>query len=159
MRTHLRQLAVAAALTIGASAVAAVPAMAQQDENRKYTGQRDGSSQAQRTDPDTYATRPDYSNSDYYRSGNDEGYQDYQSKKQREKHDHQYKTDDDRKAHDYGYQEGWSGRSYRDNQNYRNNQTSGDNQKYRDNQNYRNEQNSRENQKHDKDDDHEHDSH
>jgi hypothetical protein len=183
MRTHLRQLAVAAALTLGASAVAAVPAMAQQDENRKYTGQRDGSSQAQRTDPDTYATRPDYSNNDYYRTGNDEGYQDYQAKKQREKHEHQYKTDDDRSAHDYGYQEGWSGRSYHDNQNHRNNQTYGDNQRYRDNQNYRNNQtygdnqryrdnqnyrnkedyrdnqNYRDNQKHDKDDDHEHDLH
>jgi ribosome modulation factor len=127
MRTHLRQLAVAAALTIGASVVAAIPAMAQQDGNRS---QRDGSSQAQRTDSGTYAARPDYSNNGYYRTGNEEGYQDYQAKKQREKHEHQYKTDDDRKAHDNGYQEGWSGRSYRDNQNYRDNQ------------------------KHDKDDDH-----
>jgi hypothetical protein len=162
MQTHLRQLAVAAALTFGASAVAAMPAMAQQDENHQY--QRRSGTEAQRTDPDTYANHPDYSNSEYYRTGNDEGYQDYHAKKQREKHEHQYRNDDDRKAHDYGYHEGWSGRSYKDNQNYRANQTYGDNQQYRDNQTYRNNDNKNRNdqnsqyrdrdQKHDKDDDH-----
>ncbi|HEX3570481.1 MAG TPA: hypothetical protein VHU44_06640 [Acidobacteriaceae bacterium] len=114
MQTRLRQLAVAAALTFGASAVAAMPAMAQQDENHEYKGT--GSAQTQRTNPDTYASHPDYSNNEYYRTGNDEGYRDYQGKKQL-KHEHQYRSDDDRKAYENGYKEGWSGRSYRDNDN------------------------------------------
>lgn len=131
MQTCLRQLAVAAALTLGASAVAAMPAMAQQDENHDYKGT--SSAQAQRTSPDTYANHPDYSNNEYYRTGNDEGYKDYKAHK-RGKYEHQYRSDDDRKAYESGYQEGWSGRSYRDN----------DTRKTQD----------RDNQKHDKDDDH-----
>lgn len=116
MQTHLRQLAVAAALTFGASAFAAIPAMAQQEENHEYKGT--GSAQTQRTNPDAYANHPDYSNNEHYRTGNDEGYRDYQAKKQL-KHEHQYRSDDDRKAYEYGYREGWSGRSYRDNRTYR----------------------------------------
>jgi hypothetical protein len=142
MQTHLRQLAVAAALTLGASAVAAMPAMAQQDENHEYKGT--SSAQAQRTNPDTYANRPDYSNNEYYRTGNDEGYKDYKAHK-RGKYDHQYRSDDDRKAYEYGYKEGWSGRSYRDNQTYRDNDDKNRNDM---------QDRDRDKQKHDKDDDH-----
>ena len=133
MQTRLRQLAVAAALTFGASAVAAMPAMAQQDENHQYKGT--SSAQTQRSNPDTYANHPDYSNNEYYRTGNDEGYKDYKAHK-RGKYEHQYRSDDDRKAYESGYQDGWGGRSYRDN----------DNRKTEDRD--------RDNQKHDKDDDH-----
>ena len=155
MQIQLRRVALGAALVFGASAVA-VPALAQQDENRGYRGGQ-SSAETQRTNPDTYANHPDYSNNEYYRTGNDEGYQDYRGHKQRGKHEHQYHNDDDRRAHDYGYQEGWSGRSYRDND--RDNRVSGD-QRHdkdavrgrdadRDSQMNRD----RDNQKHDKDDD------
>jgi hypothetical protein len=163
MRTRWRQLTFAVALSVGASTAATIPAAAQQDQNHHY--ERDGA-QAQRTDPDTYANHPEYSNNQYYRTGNDEGYQDYHAKKRRDRHNHQYRNDDDRKAHDYGYDEGWSGRRYEDNQNSRGNQTYGNNNQNRTRENgqYQNQngqssnQNRRyrnqENQKHDKTDDH-----
>ena len=156
MHIQLRQVALSAALVFGASAVA-VPALSQQDENREYKGQQ-SSAQTQRTNPDAYANHPDYSNNEYYRTGNDEGYQDYQAHKQREKHEHQYRNDDDRRAHDYGYREGWSGRSYHDNDDergraYSNQRHDKDDARtsgtYRDNQTNRD----RDDQKHDKDDD------
>lgn len=146
MHIRLRQLAFSVAL----GAVAAMPALAQQDRDH------DGSAQAQRANPDTYANHPDYSNNEYYRTGNDEGYQDYKTHKQREKHEHQYRNDEDRRAHDYGYQEGWSGRSYRDHDNDR---VSGDQRHDKDDvrgrDTDRNNQmdRDRDNQKHDKDDD------
>jgi len=154
MQIHWRQFAFAAALSVGAAGVVAVvPAVGQEDQNHHY--ERNGA-QAQRTDPDTYANHPEYSNNEYYRTGNDEGYQDYQAKKRRDKHEHQYRSDDDRKAHDYGYDEGWSGRTYRRNQSSRNGQTSGENQdRDRDNERYRNQ----DNRKHDKNDDHDRDMH
>ena len=52
---------------------------------------------------------PDYSKNKYYSLGNREGYQDYEKKQKRANHDHRYHNDDDRKAHDYGYQQGWRG--------------------------------------------------
>lgn len=55
---------------------------------------------------------PEYHNNKFYRLGNSEGYQDYEHKTQRPAHTHKYKSDKDRKAHDYGYQEGYSGHSY-----------------------------------------------
>lgn len=59
---------------------------------------------------------PDYSNNTYYSMGNREGYQDYQKKQQRKSHKHHYRSDDDRAAHDYGYQQGWQGqRGYNSN--------------------------------------------
>ena len=157
MHIQLRQLAFGAALVFGASSIA-LPALAQQDENRGDRG-RQNSAETQRTNPNTYANHPDYSDNEYYRTGNDEGYQDYQAHKQRGKHDHQYRNDEDRRAHDYGYQEGWSGRSYRDHDEGRGSQTYS-NQRHdkddvrgsdmdRDNRTDRN----RDNQKHDKDDD------
>lgn len=54
----------------------------------------------------------DYSHSSYYQLGNREGYEDYQKKSQRKGHKHQYHTDDDRRAHDAGYQNGWQGHQY-----------------------------------------------
>ncbi len=51
----------------------------------------------------------DYSRNSYYKLGNREGYQDYRRKTQRTEHNHKYRSDDDRKAHDYGYQQGWQG--------------------------------------------------
>ena len=159
MQIRLRQFAFAAVLSVGASAVAAIPAIAQQNESQQYP--RRSGTEAQRTDPDTYANHPDYSNNQYYRTGNDEGYQDYQAKKRREKHEHQYRNDDDRRAHDYGYQEGWSGRRYGD-QNSHNGRAYGDNQKRDRDDQYRNSDEryrDRDAQKHDKDDDHDHDNH
>jgi hypothetical protein len=44
--------------------------------------------------------------------GNSEGYEDYKRKTQRKEHNHKYRNDDDRKAHDYGYQQGWQGQRY-----------------------------------------------
>jgi len=157
MQIQLRRVALGAALVFGVSAVA-LAALAQQDENREYKG-RQSSAETQRTNPDTYANHPDYSNNEYYRTGNDEGYQDYKAHKQRGKHEHQYRDDDDRRAHDYGYQEGWSGRTYRDRDDDRGSQTYS-NQRHdkddvrssdrdRDNRTDRD----RDNQKHDKDDD------
>ncbi len=51
----------------------------------------------------------DYSNNRYYNMGNREGYQDYNKKQQRKEHNHKFRNDDDRRAHDYGYQQGWTG--------------------------------------------------
>ena len=159
MHSQLRRVALGAALVFGVSAVA-VPALAQQDENRENKG-RQSSAETQRTNPDTYANHPDYSNNEYYRTGNDEGYQDYQAHKQREKHDHQYRNDEDRRAHDYGYQEGWSGRRYRDRDDDRDRDSrTYSNQRHdkddvRGNDTYRDHEvdRDRNNQKHDKDDD------
>lgn len=114
------KIAVAAVLVAGLSG-AGIRAMAQQDEARPQY--EHNGAQTQRTDPDTYANRPDYSNSEYYRTGNDEGYQDYKAHKQRATHEHKYRDDNDRKAHDDGYKEGWSGHSYRDSQTDRGTQT------------------------------------
>jgi hypothetical protein len=53
---------------------------------------------------------PEYKKNTYYKLGNREGYEDYQKKTQRAEHNHKYRNDDDRKAHDYGYQQGWQGK-------------------------------------------------
>ena len=108
MHTQLRRMAAIAAFTIGAGAFTTlIPILAQEQEHRDSTAQRD-------YNRDNSTNHPDYSNNSYYRMGNQEGYQDYGQKKQRSSHNHKYKTDDDRRAHDYGYQEGWQGRNYRD---------------------------------------------
>jgi hypothetical protein len=54
-------------------------------------------------------SHPEYTSNSYYRLGNREGYQDYERKAQRKGHHHKYRNDDDKKAHDYGYQQGWQG--------------------------------------------------
>lgn len=148
MQTHWRHLAMAAALSVGVSTVFAASAVAQQDQNQRYDSR---SAKAQRADPDTYANHPEYSNNEYYRTGNDEGYQDYKAKQRRERHEHQYRNDDDRKAHDYGYNEGWSGRSYRDDTNRR---TSDDDQTRSRDHNQDSQYRRQEDQKHDKVEDH-----
>jgi hypothetical protein len=100
MHTQLRRLAAIAALTIGATACS-IPAVAQYQERHDSTAQ-------------TQENHPDYSKNKFYVMGNKEGYQDHQRNKQRPSHTHRYKSDNDRQAHDYGYQEGYQGRSYRD---------------------------------------------
>jgi hypothetical protein len=59
----------------------------------------------------------EYSSNRYYQMGNREGYVDYQHK-QRKEHNHKYRNDGDRKAHDYGYQQGWQGQSYSSDRNH-----------------------------------------
>jgi hypothetical protein len=108
MHTHLQRLAAIAALAIGATACGTLPALAQEHH--------DDAAEHQRAETNQYAEHPDYSNNRYYRLGNQEGVQDHRRNTQRANHNHKYKTDDDRKAHDYGYQEGWQGKSNRDNQ-------------------------------------------
>lgn len=108
MKDGLRLFAAAAALSLAASALPAHAAPAPQDgddhrssENREH---------------------PDYSNNSYYQTGNREGYQDYQKKQQRKEHNHRFRSDDDRAAHDYGYQQGWTGqRGYNNGNTGRNN--------------------------------------
>jgi hypothetical protein len=63
----------------------------------------------QQRQSNTQAQHPDYSKNKYYALGNREGYQDYGKKHERANHNHQYRNDDDRKAHDYGYQQGLQG--------------------------------------------------
>lgn len=118
MHTHLQRLAAIAALAIGATACGTLPALAQEHHDDAAEHQRVETTQAehQRVETTQYANRPDYSNNRYYRLGNQEGVQDHRRNTQRANHNHKYKTDEDRKAHDYGYQEGWQGRNYRDNQ-------------------------------------------
>jgi len=82
------------------------PSAAGAQEQRQYNNdqQRQNNMQAQ---------HPDYSKNKYYALGNREGYQDYGKKTQRATHNHKYRSDSDRTAHDYGYQQGWQGqRSY-----------------------------------------------
>ena len=64
---------------------------------------------AQDRDHEHHDDHPEYRNNRYYRTGNREGYQDYQRKTQRPEHSHRYRNDEDRKAHDYGYQQGHQG--------------------------------------------------
>jgi hypothetical protein len=52
---------------------------------------------------------PEYKKNTFYKLGNQEGYEDYQKKTQRTDHNHKYRNDEDRKAHDYGYQQGLQG--------------------------------------------------
>jgi hypothetical protein len=57
---------------------------------------------------------PEYYNNRYYRLGNREGYQDYHRKSRRAdaQHRHKYHSDEDRRAHDYGYEQGYGGTRY-----------------------------------------------
>jgi hypothetical protein len=73
-----------------------VPASAQYNNDQ----QRNSPNQVQ---------HPDYSKNKFYSVGNREGYEDHQKKAQRPAHEHAYRNDEDRKAHDYGYQQGWNG--------------------------------------------------
>ena len=53
--------------------------------------------------------REQYANNQFYQLGQREGYEDYQHHHKRKSHRHKYTTDDDRRAHDAGYQYGWQG--------------------------------------------------
>lgn len=103
MRNRLRMIALGSTLSVAAMAAPSMMAMtfgAPQDQDHHDYNQEQ--------------QRPDYSNNRYYRTGNSEGYTDYQRKEQRKEHHHKYRNDDDRKAHDYGYQQGWQGQRYSD---------------------------------------------
>ena len=93
MKKALTALAASAALGLAMVTVPVATAMAQDDHRN-----------------DTIQTQhPDYSKNKFYALGNREGYQDYQRKTQRPNHDHKYGNDNDRAAHDYGYQQGLHG--------------------------------------------------
>ncbi len=104
MKNTIRTIAAAAALSL---CVPALPAFAVPDAQE----------QEHRNGGDPQQQHPDYSNNSYYRTGNREGYQDYQKKQQRKNHNHKYRSNEDRSAHDYGYQQGWQGQRENDNRN------------------------------------------
>ena len=95
MKSVMRMATFGAMLTV---AVSTVPTMAiafggaqDQDHNRDQTQQHS-----------------DYSNNSYYKQGNSEGYQEFKHKTHKE-YKHKYSNDADRRAHDYGYQQGLQG--------------------------------------------------
>ena len=106
MKSALLIMVFGATLSVAATAVprlSALPVNAAQDNDHD----RD----------DAVRTRPiyrDYYGNRYYRIGNSEGYSDYRRHHQRVTHRHHYRTDDDRRAHDYGYHRGWLGRRWND---------------------------------------------
>jgi hypothetical protein len=86
---HLRNLALTTALAISATALILPSAFAQDRDH------------------------PDYSKNKYYQMGNKEGMQDHHKNVQRTEHNHGFRNDDDRRAHDEGYKLGWGGQDYR----------------------------------------------
>ena len=103
MKTALRMIALGSALSVAAIAT---PSM---------MGIIVGAAQDQGHHDDAQGQpHQDYSNNRYYKVGNSEGYHDYQHKTQRTVHHHKYRDDEDRKAHDYGYQQGLQGHRYDD---------------------------------------------
>jgi|GEM_PF-6983965 len=110
MHNQLRHFALITAFAIGA-AVCIAPASATpfaQDHDRDHRDQRNDQDHRDQRNND----HPDYSNNSYYRLGNREGLQDHRRNTQRTAHNHHYRSDDDRNAHDYGYQQGWQGQNY-----------------------------------------------
>ena len=99
MHKQLQRLAMFTALATGAAALSVTPAQA--------------TTMAQDQDHRDQNQHPEYSNNKYYQLGNREGQQDHRKNAQRPNHSHNYKTDEDKKAHDYGYQQGWQGQGYR----------------------------------------------
>ena len=108
---HLfRVLAGAAALSLFTAALPALAAPQPQEHHDQNGGNGYNNGNRQNND------HPDYSNNSYYALGNREGYQDHNRKHQRKNHNHKYGSSQDRAAHDYGYQQGWSGqRGYNSN--------------------------------------------
>jgi hypothetical protein len=105
MHKHLQRMAMLTTLAIGASALIVTPALAaptaqDQDHHDQSQNQKDRNE------------HPEYGNNKYYQMGNKEGYEDHQKNLQRKDHNHPYKTDEDKKAHNYGYQQGWQGKDY-----------------------------------------------
>ena len=98
MHSKLKKAAFATALAVGMNTAGLAPAIAMgapQDDHHDRDRDRDRAQQR------------DYSNSEYYKTGYREGMEDRRHHKQRERHDHDYRSDEDRQAHDYGYQTGW----------------------------------------------------
>jgi opacity protein-like surface antigen len=105
MHKQLQRMAMLTTLAIGASALIVTPALAaptaqDQDHHDQSQNQKERTAHSQ------------YANNQYYQLGNKEGYEDHKKNLQRSTHNHSYKSDDDRKAHDYGYQQGWHGQDY-----------------------------------------------
>lgn len=103
MQKQLQRLTMITALAIGASALNTTPALAiptAQDQDHHDQYQKDRSE------------HPEYVNNQFYQLGNKEGLEDHKKNLQRTTHNHKYKTEEDRKAHDYGYQQGWEGKEY-----------------------------------------------
>lgn len=71
-----------------------------------------GGQEAEHRDQHATQEHSNYSNNSFYQMGNREGYQDYQKHTQRKAHNHKYRNDEDRRAHDEGYQQGWQGHEY-----------------------------------------------
>ncbi len=99
MKIVFTNIAATAALAMALTALPASVAGAQEQR-------RDDNVQQRQT---TQVQHPDYSKNKYYALGNREGYQDYGRKTERTVHNHTYRNDDDRAAHDYGYQQGLHG--------------------------------------------------
>jgi hypothetical protein len=97
MNNRMRSIAIAAAFTFTLSAA---PTVLHASPTAAFVQDHDQQKQEE---------HPEYKNNSFYKVGNREGYQDYQHKTQRADHTHKYKSDDDRKAHDYGYQQGLQG--------------------------------------------------
>ena len=98
MKNVLRTIVFASALGLVATSMPSMTAMTftgAQDQDHHDGGRGQG--------------HPDYSNNRFYKVGNSEGYQDYKHKTQRKERNHNYRNDEDRQAHDYGYQEGLQG--------------------------------------------------
>ena len=110
MKNSLRMMALGSALSITAITPPSMMGMSfagVQDQDRPdHQDRQDHHNYTQQE------SHSDYSNNRYYQLGNHEGYADYQHKTQRKEHNHKYRNDDDRKAHDYGYQQGWQGQRY-----------------------------------------------
>jgi hypothetical protein len=105
MHKQLQRMAMLTTLAIGASALIVTPALAaptaqDQDHHDQSQNQKERTAHSQ------------YANNQFYQLGNKEGYEDHKKNLQRSTHNHSYKSDDDRKAHDYGYQQGWHGQDY-----------------------------------------------
>ena len=98
MTRMMRSIAIAAAFTFS---IAAAPTLLHASPTAGF---------AQDRDRVQHEEHPEYRHNSYYRVGNREGYLDYRHKTQRPDHTHRYRSDDDRKAHDYGYQPGLQGR-------------------------------------------------
>jgi hypothetical protein len=101
-----RMFACGVVFTMAAAAVPSSTALAfagVQDQDHDRDSDHRNAEQRQGYDPSYYA------NNTYYKMGYREGTEDYKRRKQRKEHNHKYREDEDRRAHDYGYQQGWQG--------------------------------------------------
>jgi hypothetical protein len=104
MKIAFTSIAATAALAMALTALPTSVAGAQEQRRDDNVQQRQYDNDQQRQ-----VQHPDYSRNRYYALGNREGYQDYGRQTQRATHHHSYRNDDDRVAHDYGYQQGYRG--------------------------------------------------